>query len=61
MDGNNFTLLDFFSYITDEANSYCIGDLFPLMCDSFLTTFLLFFLASWILSICVGIGKAGDK
>ena len=55
------TLVGFMKFLSDEAHSYCFGNLFPLVADSYLTAFLVFFLASWIFSICVSIGKGGAK
>lgn len=61
MDGECYSLMDFIRLISDEAAAADIEHLFPLVGDSFLTTFLLLFLAAWIFNILIGFGKDGFK
>ena len=59
---DNLSLLDFIRFIfLDEMDKVKFGDFFCKVGDSFLTTLLLFFIASWILSICVDLGRKGWK
>lgn len=59
---DNTTLLDFIKYMFGEdMESMSFGNMFHIVADSILTTFLLFFIAAWILSICVDLGKKGWK
>ena len=59
---DNTTLLDFIKYMFGEdMGNMSFGDMFHVVADSMLTTFLLFFIAAWILSICVDLGKKGWK
>ncbi len=61
MNDENRSLMDYMSYFFDEVSNLDFGDLFPIVGDSVLTTFVLFFLAGWILSICVSLGRRGWK
>lgn len=60
---NSMSLFNFMSYLfggeTDGIMDF--SDVFSLVADSFLTTFVLFFIASWILSICLDLSKKGGK
>lgn len=61
---DNSSLFGFFKYVFgNEVNSgdFNFSDFFGIVGDSFLTTFVLFFIASWILSICISLGKKGSK
>lgn len=56
------SLLNFIKYMFgDEITDLSFGDLFHVVADSILTTFLLFFIAAWILSICISLGRKGWK
>lgn len=62
MNEENRSLLDFIFYIfNEEIEALNFGDMFTIVADSVLTTLLLFFIASWILSICVSLGRKGWK
>lgn len=61
MTDENRSLMDYMYYLLEEASNLDFGDLFPIVADSVLTTFVLFFLAGWILSICVSLGRRGWK
>lgn len=54
------SLLSFMYYLLDDTHEISIGKMF-IFVDSYITTFLLLFLAGWILSILVGLGKDGFK
>lgn len=61
---NSLSLFNFMSYLFGDGifeGDFNIGDLFPIIADSFLTTFVLFFIASWVLSICLDLSKRGGK
>lgn len=62
LQGANSSLMDFIRYMFgDELSELSFGDMFHVVADSMLTTFLLFFIAAWILYICVGLGRRGWK
>lgn len=65
MESISYTsLFNFFRYVFgNEINpeDFNFGSFFGIVGDSFLTTFILFFIASWILSICISLGKWGSK
>lgn len=60
---NSMSLFNFISYFFgDELDGvFDFGQLFGIIADSFLTTFVLFFIASWVLSICLALSKKGGK
>lgn len=64
--GNNLSLFNFMRYVFGNEtaafdDAFDFADLFSIIADSFLTTFVLFFIASWILSICLDLSKKGGK
>lgn len=61
---NSMSLFNFMSYLFGDGvfeGDFSFGDLFPIVADSFITTFVLFFIASWVLSICLDLSKRGGK
>ncbi len=60
---NSLSLFNFMRYVFGEEMDGIMdfSDVFSLIGDSFLTTFVLFFIASWILSICLDLSKKGGK
>lgn len=62
MSEENRSLLDGIFYLfNEEVKALNFGDMFTVVADSVLTSFLLFFIASWIFSICVSLGRKGWK
>lgn len=61
MTDDNNSLLDFIMIFNDEVGNLDFGNFFPLVADSVLTSFLLFFIAGWIMSICISLGRKGWK
>lgn len=56
------SLLNFIYYFGEEAEKTLNASrMFQIIGDSYLTTFLLLFLSSWILSILVGLGRSANK
>lgn len=58
------SLFNFFRYVFgNDVNpeDFNFGDFFGFVADSFLVTFILMFITFWILSICVSLGKWGNK
>lgn len=60
---NSLSLFNFMRYVFgDEVDgAFDFGQMFGFIADSFLTTFVLFFIASWVLSICLDLSRKGDK
>ena len=61
---NSMSLFNFMSYLFGEIfpeGEFDFGTLFPIIADSFLTMFVLFFIASWVLSIFLDLSKKGGK
>lgn len=62
MTDENLSLLDFIKMMFEnEVVNLDFGNFFPLVADSVLTSFLLFFIAGWIMSICISLGRRGWK
>lgn len=60
---NSMSLFNFMRYIFGDEKYRIFGfsEVFSIITDSFLTTFVLFFIASWVLSICLDLSKKGGK
>lgn len=60
---NNMSLFNFMRYVfgSDLEGTFDFEHIFGFIADSFLTTFVLFFIASWVLSICLDLSKKGGK
>lgn len=60
---NSLSLFNFMRYVfgNEVDGAFDFGEIFCFIADSFLTTFVLFFIASWILSICLDLSKKGGK
>lgn len=58
-----YSLLNFIGYMFggEDEIAFSFGSLFTIVGDSLLTTFLLLFIASWVLSICLNLSKKGGK
>lgn len=56
----NESLMNYIKLLADDVSNKNFGNMFPLVSDSVLTSFMLFFLAGWIMSICFSLGK-GSK
>lgn len=57
----NGSLLNLFVIDFEEIHEVTFGNLFTEVGDSILTTLLLCFLAHWVFTICVDLGKAAIK
>lgn len=61
---SNMSLLDFLYYWMESdlhEQGFDLGEFLSYGLDSFLTMFLLFFIARWIFAICVDLGRTGWK
>lgn len=62
MSDENRSLLDSLFYsLENEIEELNFGDMFHIVADSVLTSFLLFFIAAWIMYICISLGNRGSK
>lgn len=61
MSEENNSLMGLMQFLFDEISGLDFGRLFTVVADSVLTTFVCFFIAGWILNICVCLGRRGWK